>query len=195
VFGLAVLNDAKYGFDVLGGELGVTAVRSPIFAHHEPTIPKPAIRYQYQDQGLQRFRLALVPHRGGATEAGLTRLAVEHNEPSTVLIESFHDGDLPLAASHGSVSPDNVIVGALKVAEDGDGLIVRLAETAGRSADARVELPGWDRTIEAAMGPWEVRTFLVRADGGEPVETDLLERPVDDVASAPAGDGEAGAAD
>jgi alpha-mannosidase len=46
VFGLAVLNDAKYGFDVLGGELGVTAVRSPIYAHHEPTIPNPAIRYQ-----------------------------------------------------------------------------------------------------------------------------------------------------
>ena len=38
-FGLAVLNDGKYGFDILDGELGVTAVRSPIYAHHEPTVP------------------------------------------------------------------------------------------------------------------------------------------------------------
>jgi alpha-mannosidase len=65
------------------------------------------------------------------------------------------------------------------VAEDGDGLVVRLAETAGRAADARVELPGWNRSIDVAIGPWEVRTFRVpRAGEAAPVETDLLERPL-----------------
>ena len=37
--GLAVLNDGKYGFDVVDGSIGVTAVRSPIYAHHDPAEP------------------------------------------------------------------------------------------------------------------------------------------------------------
>ncbi len=155
----------------------MTAVRSPIFAHHEPTIPKEGVRYQYQDQGQQRFRLALVPHRGAWSEAGLTRRAIEHNQPPTVLIESHHDGDLPLVASYGTVEPSSVVVGALKVAEDGGDLVVRVAETEGRAVDAVAELPAWDRRLETRLGPWQIRTFRIPAEG-EPVETDLLERPL-----------------
>ncbi len=182
-FGLAALNDAKYGFDIHGGELGVTAVRSPIFAHHEPTIPRPNIRYQHQDQGLQRFELSLVPHRGAWAEAGLTRLAVEHNQPPTVLVESFHDGELPLAASWASVEPYHLVLGAVKAAEDGDDVIVRVVETAGRPAAARVELPAWGRTIAFHIGPFEIRTFRVPREAAlDAVESDLLERPLDGVA-------------
>ena len=92
--GLAVLNDGKYGFDILDGELGVTAVRSPIYAHHEPTVPTEGVRYQFQDQGLQRFTLWLVPHRGDWRDGGLTRRALELNQRPTVLVESFHAGPL-----------------------------------------------------------------------------------------------------
>lgn len=72
-FGLAILNNAKYAFDIQASDPGVTAARSPIFAHHEPLIPDPSLSYQFQDQGVQRFSLALLPHRGGWADAGLTR--------------------------------------------------------------------------------------------------------------------------
>ena len=64
--GLSVLNDAKYGFDVLAGTVGITAVRSPIYAWHDPGGAggrTPSKRYQ--DQGHQRFRYALLPTRNG----------------------------------------------------------------------------------------------------------------------------------
>jgi alpha-mannosidase len=186
-WGLAVLNDAKYGFDVHGGELGVTATRSPIYAHHEPTVPKEGVRYQFQDQGLQRFTLALVPHRGTWADGGVTRRAIELNQPPTALLESYHPGPLPLRASYASVTPEHVVLGAVKEAEDGDDLVVRVAETAGRAATARVEFPAWDRSFELEIGPYQVRTFLVPRDGGRPVaESDLIERPLDQPARATA---------
>ena len=177
--GLAVLNDGKYGFDIKAGELGVTAVRSPIFAHHEPTAPRAGVRYQYQDQGLQRFMLRLVPHRGGWAEAGLARRAAELNQPATVIIESFHDGPLPLTASYASAEPANIAVGAVKVAEDADDLVVRIVETAGRRADARIDIPVLRRAIAARVEAFQIRTFRVPVDpASEVVEVDLLERPV-----------------
>ena len=178
-FGLAVLNDAKYGFDIHEGELGVTAVRSPIYAHHEPTIPRDGVRYQHQDIGFQRFTLRLVPHRGGWADAGLTRRAAELNQRSTALLESFHDGPLPLTTSWVSVSPDHLVLGAVKLAEDGDDLVVRVVETAGRAADARIELPAWNRAVDLPIEPFQIRTLRIPRDpGGEAIEVDLLERPI-----------------
>jgi alpha-mannosidase len=178
-FGLAVLNDAKYSFDIHEGELGVTAVRSPIYAHHEPTEPRAGVRYQYQDQGMQRFTLRLLPHRGGWAAAGLTRRAAELDMPVTVLVESAHDGPLPTTASYTTVEPEHLVLGSLKFAEEGDDLIVRVVETAGRGARARVDLPVWGRAVEFDIGRFEIRTFrLARDPGVEAVEVDLIERPV-----------------
>jgi alpha-mannosidase len=158
----------------------VTAVRSPIYAHHEPAVPREGVRYQFQDQGLQRFTLALVPHAGRWTDADLTRQASELNRRPTVLFESFHDGPLPGAASFVSIEPEHLVLGALKVAEDGDDLVLRIVETVGRAADARVTLPARDRELLFPIGPFEIRTFRVpRGRSSEPIEVDLLERPLE----------------
>jgi alpha-mannosidase len=186
--GLAVLNDGKYGFDILDGELGVTAVRSPIYAHHEPTVPTEGVRYQFQDLGLQRFTLWLVPHRGDWQDGGLTRRALELNQRPTLLVESSHAGPLGRTASFVSVEPERVIVGAVKQAEDGDDIVIRLAETTGRAATARVRFPAWGGSFETEIGPFEVRTFRVPAGGsGEAVETDLLERRLEQPDDSEAG--------
>jgi alpha-mannosidase len=178
-FGVAVLNDAKYGFDVLDGELGVTAVRSPIYAHHEPMVPREGVRYQFQDQGVQRLTLRLVPHRGAWSDAKLTRRAMALNQRPTVLIESRHQGSRPATASFVSVEPENVIVAAVKGAEDGDGLVLRVVETAGRRAAARIALGDRGQAIALDIGPFEIRTVRAPADPSrEPFETDLLERPI-----------------
>ncbi|MEA2519758.1 MAG: alpha-mannosidase [Chloroflexota bacterium] len=179
VAGLAVLNDAKYSFDIDGGALGVTAVRSPIYAHHEPALPSDGVRYQFQDQGIQRFTLSLVPHRGPWTAAALTRRAAELNQRATVLIESFHDGPLAPTGSYVSVEPDHVVLRAVKIAEEGDELVIRVVETAGRAASAEVRFPAWDRELAFEIGAFEIRTFRLPRDPTAPAfETDLLERPL-----------------
>jgi alpha-mannosidase len=137
------------------------------------------VRYQYQDQGQQRFTLALLPHRGSWADAGVTRRALELNQRPTVLLESYHDGPLPQRNSFVAVEPGNLVVGALKIAEGGDDLIVRVVETSGRAAAARIDLPGWGRDIRFEISPFQIRTFRVPRDPGLPIaETDLLERPL-----------------
>jgi alpha-mannosidase len=176
-FGLSVVNDAKYAFDVIDGDIGITAVRSPIYAHHEPAIPRPDTRYAFQDQGIQRFTLGLLAHRGGWADAGATREALLINQRPTVLLESFHDGPLPQTGSFLAVEPETVVAGAVKLAEDGDDLVVRVVETAGRSAPARIRLPAWDRDVAFDIRPFEIRTFRIPRDrAADVVETDLLER-------------------
>jgi alpha-mannosidase len=172
--GLAVLNDAKYGHDVRGGSIGVTAVRSPVWAWHEPKELDPDATYEYMDQGRQDFALRLVPHAGDWRAAGVVRLAAELNQPPYALLESYHDGDLPPLASHASADADNVAISVVKGGEDADGsLVVRAYETAGRSAHARLEVLG--RIWEADFGPAEIKTFRLPASGEAAAEVNLLE--------------------
>ena len=179
-FGLSVLNDAKYGFDVIDGDIGVTAVRSPIYAHHEPATPRADTRYAYQDQGIQRFTLGLLPHRGGWADAGAAREALVINQrpisPPGVVPRWPPGADRPRSWPS---SPRTVVAGAIKLAEDGDDLVVRAVETAGRAAPARIVLPAWDREVTFDIAPFEIRTFRIPRDPSQPVaETDLLERPL-----------------
>jgi alpha-mannosidase len=172
--GLAVLNDAKYGYDVRGGEIGISAVRSPVWAWHDPRELEEGGDFEYMDQGRQTFVVRLVPHDGDWRAAGVPRLAAELNQPPFALIESYHDGPLPQRASHASDGGGDAVVTVVKLAEDGGAWIVRAVETAGRAGSARLELFG--RTIDADFGAHEIKTLLVPRDGGEARETDLLER-------------------
>ncbi|MBB4909770.1 alpha-mannosidase [Actinophytocola algeriensis] len=172
--GLAVLNDGKYGHDVLGGDIGVTAARSPVYAWHEPKELDPEELYTFQDQGRQEFTCRLVPHGGDWRAASVVRLAAELNQPAFPLLESYHDGDLPAVRSFMAVSDGSVVPTVLKAAEDGDALVVRAYETAGRACDATIEVLG--RTVTASFGPAEIKTFLVPHDVDAPVvETDMIE--------------------
>jgi alpha-mannosidase len=129
------------------------------------------------DQGRQNFLVRLVPHAGDWRAAGIVRRAAELNQPPFALIETFHDGPLPQRRSFADDGGGDVVMTVLKGAEDGDGsVVVRAYESAGRAAHATIELPLLGRTIEAAFGAHEIKTFRVPRDGDEPVaEVSLLE--------------------
>jgi len=175
--GLSVLNDSKYGHDARGGDIGMTAARSPIYAWHEPKEYDADGVYEYLDQGLQELTYRLVPHDGDWRAAGTVRLAAELNQPAFPLLESYHAGELPQQSSYAAVDGDDVVLTVVKAAEDGDGaLIVRAYETAGRASRATIALPLAGRTIEAEFAAYEVKTFRIPRDPEAPlVETDLLE--------------------
>jgi alpha-mannosidase len=165
--GLTVINDAKYGYDVRGGNVGISGVRSPVWAWHDPRELEEGGDFEHMDIGRQSFVVRLVPHAGDWRDAGVVRLAAELNQPPYALIETYHDGPLPQRRSFGDDGGGDVVVTVVKRAEDGDGYTVRAVETAGRFADARLEILG--TTIEASFGPNEIKTFV----NGK--ETDLLE--------------------
>jgi alpha-mannosidase len=164
--GLAVLNDAKYGYDVRGGDVGISAVRSPVWAWHDPRELEEGGDFEYMDLGRQRFTVRLVPHAGDWRAADVVRLAAELNQPPFALIETYHDGPLPQCRSFANDGGGDVVLTVLKQGEDG-GVAVRAYESGGRDAAARLEVLG--QTIDAEFGANEIKTFV---DGRE---TDLLE--------------------
>jgi alpha-mannosidase len=174
-YGLSLLNDGKYSFDVSGHEMSMTVLRSPIYAHHDPAVPHPGEAYAFIDQGVQQFTYVLLPH-AGSWNAETVRRAAELNAPPIALVETYHAGTLPQQASF--VVPDqaNIVVSAVKRAEDGDDIIVRAYEIARTATRAIIRLPQWGRAIEAAFGPCEIKTFCVPKDRARPVaETNMIE--------------------
>jgi len=177
VYGLSLLNDSKYSFDVYNKTLSMTVLRSPIYAHHDPFVPSADDNYVFIDQGVQQFTYTLLPHPGSWETAGTVQAAMELNQRPVTLIETYHPaGTLPQCASFLVSDQDNVVVTAVKRAEDNDDLVVRCYETAKVQTDATLRLPSWQRVIEATFRPCEIKTFRVPKDAALPVvETNLLE--------------------
>jgi alpha-mannosidase len=171
--GLAVINDAKYGYDVRRGDIGVSAVRSPVWAWHDPRELEQEGDFEYMDQGRQTFLVRFVPHAGDWREAGVVRLAAELNQPPFALIETFHEGALPQRASYAQDGGGSVVLTVVKRAEEGDAFVIRAYESTGRATRARLHV--LDSAFDADFGPHEIKTFRVPRDGGEVVETDLIE--------------------
>jgi alpha-mannosidase len=170
--GLSVITDSKYGYDARGGDIGISAVRSPVWAWHAPRELEQDGDFEYMDLGRQTFLVRLVPHAGDWREADVVRRAAELNQPQFALIETFHEGPLPQRASHGSDDAGGVMLSVLKGGEDG-GYAVRAFETTGRGLEATLTVLG--RTIEANFAAHEIKTFVLPRKGGDPLETDLLE--------------------
>ena len=57
------------------------------------------------------------------------------------MVTTAHAGSLPAEHSFASVSPENVVLTAVKKAEDANGLIFRIYEWAGKDATAEFHVP------------------------------------------------------
>ncbi len=177
LYGLSILNDGKYGADVNVRDIGLTVLRSPIYAHHMPLVPDPEGFYSFIDQGIQHFGYSLLPHAGGWEQAHIVRRAAELNQRPVVIVETFHpQGTLPQSDSYLQVDQGNIIVSVVKQAEDNDDIVLRAYETDQTSTHAAICLPKLGRIIEADYGPCEIKTFRVPRNKSRPVvETNLLE--------------------
>ncbi len=173
--GISILNTGSYSVDGRERSLRITAVRSPVFAHHDPIEATGNVRFQ--DQGIHEFSFELLPH-GRNWRAETARRAELLNGPLILSWEGTHDGSLPKASRKIiAVSADNVMVTALKPAETGGGLIVRAFEAAGVATDVRISLPPLKRTWKASFHGGEVKTFLVPKRGRSRIrEVDFTER-------------------
>ena len=148
-YGVALLNDCKYGHDIRGSVMRLSLLRAP--THPDPTA----------DRGRHRFTYALMPHSGDFREAGVIQAAEDLNAALRTV-----RGNLPSEQRRSLVEIDTpeVIVEAIKRAEDSDAVIVRLYEAWGRRCHAQVRT-----TLEAS-----------RAHLCDLLERDLEEVPVRD---------------
>ena len=160
-YGLTVLNDAKYGYSVQDNDLRVSIVRGAVFAQHRPWPLQPGHEYIWQDQGIQTFRMVLAPHAGTWQDAGVVRMAEEFTAPVPVLYQGIHKGTRALSGSFLSVDVPDVVVSDVKQAEDGNDLIIRCYETAGRATKASLDLGLVHRHWTGQFHPLEIKTLRV----------------------------------
>ncbi|MDF2629729.1 MAG: putative alpha-mannosidase [Symbiobacteriaceae bacterium] len=166
LYGVALINDCKYGADVMGGEARLSILRSPIYGNGNrgATPVRPTDRYL--DQGVQEVRWALVPHAGPWQAAPVVQAAQDLNEPMVFVREYAHAGDLPKRHSFLTIEPpDAVIVSALKQAEEGDDLVLRVYEHRGRQATARVRLPLAKADFQLEARPHQIKSYRIAPDG------------------------------
>ena len=142
-YGAAVLNDGRYGHSIEGNTVGISLLRSP--AHPDP----------YADEGEHQFTYSLFPFEGSWHEAGVMREAQDLNRPLDA-VPAAVSGEPWRAATLSGVP---LALGALKGAEDGDGLVLRAYEPHGARGAIGLQLPGgWAATgaldgLEDPAGP------------------------------------------
>jgi alpha-mannosidase len=175
-YGLAVINDAKYGYSVQDNDMRISIARSAVFAQHQPRKLEPNGEYLWQDQGEQTFRMLLAPHAGAWQEAGIVRWAEEFTAPLPLIYQGIHAGIRPPSGSFLSVDAPDVVVSVVKKAEEGDDLILRCYETAGRPTAASLDLGLVKRRWSGNFHPLEIKTLRVPLAGGEIREVNLLEQ-------------------
>ncbi len=119
-YGVALLNDGKYGHSARGTMLGISLLKSPLY-------PDPLA-----DEGEHRFTYSLLPHPGDWTAAGVSREAFALNSPLFAAV----NGGAP--ARYGFVATEGLDLGlgGFKRAEDGRGVILRLYEPHGARGPA-----------------------------------------------------------
>ena len=127
--GFSLINESKYGYDAKGNVLRLSLLRSP-------KSPDPDA-----DQGHHHFSYSLYPHAGDWKQALTMRRGYEFNYKLEGSQVDAHGGRLGANHSYVSVAAESVVLTALKKAEDGDGLLLRFCEWAGKSGEAEITVP------------------------------------------------------
>jgi alpha-mannosidase len=127
--GFSLINNSKYGYDAKGNVLRLSLLRSPAW-------PDPDA-----DRGHHDFSYSLYPHAGTWKQALTVHRGYEFNYKLEAEQLEGHEGILPPQQSFVSAVPENVVLTAMKKAEDGNGLILRFYEWAGKNTDVQVTLP------------------------------------------------------
>lgn len=165
-YGVSLLNNCKYGHDIKDNVMRLTLLKSA--THPDPV----------QDQGEQNFTYSLLPHSGDFIDGNTVKHAYELNQPlksikgmlkSEVKKQLFKFNDA------------NILVDAIKKAEDEDMIIIRFHDYSGSrqnvSIDSDYEITGWmetnlmekpienlrnENSINVVVNPYEIKTLMIK---------------------------------
>lgn len=173
-FGLTVINDAKYGYNVLENDMRISVARSAVYAHHNPRVLDMNAEHLWMDQGIQTFRMLLVSHKGSWKDCNIPAKAEEFISPLVLIYQGIHSGKMPKSGSFLSVDVPNAVVSAIKQSENGEDTIIRMVETFGALATVTLDLKFVNRSWIGNLGPFEIKTLRLDKKGSVR-EVNLLE--------------------
>jgi alpha-mannosidase len=129
-YGVALLNDCKYGYDIAGNVIRLSLLRSS-------TWPDPVA-----DRGHHRFTYRLFPHAGDLRDAGVIDAGYDLNVPLRTVPATPHPGSLATTGSLVSVDAAHVVVEVVKPCDDDpDAIVIRMYEAWGRRGPVTLSGP------------------------------------------------------
>ncbi|GCE23532.1 alpha-mannosidase [Dictyobacter kobayashii] len=168
-YGVALLNDCKYGHKITQNILDLNLLRSP--SHPDPVA----------DRAEHDFTYALYPHAGNHITGNVVRAGYELNVPLQYAQGQPQQGQ-PTASSFVQVAAENVVVETIKKAEENNDIVVRLYESSGAGTHTAVtintplkavsstnlleeveqHLQPQDNTVEINFKPFEIVTLRIQ---------------------------------
>lgn len=166
-YGVSLLNDCKYGHDVLGNVMRITLVKSGVD-------PDPNA-----DNNVHRFSYALYPHEGHVKDSLTVEMGYRFNHPS--IVRECTGGGAQEAFGFIKVYANHAVLDTMKRAEDSGDIIVRFYQSKNvrelvnvvleREAERIEETDMLERTVGAVkrtesgfaftLEPFKVRTFRI----------------------------------
>ncbi len=155
-YGVAVLNNCKYGYDIHSSVIGITLLRSP----NCPDITA--------DKGIHDFTYSYYPHKNGWQDGGVVREAFALNLPPHAYLRGAQTGALPETYAFIQTNRGDIVIDAVKPAQDGNGVIIRLYESESRRGNVNLTLNlPFDTVRECSMMEEDLENSEVkRTDGG-----------------------------
>jgi alpha-mannosidase len=169
-YGVALLNDSKFGHDIKDSTMRLSLLKSSIMPNPEA------------DKEKHSFVYSLYPHSGDWKESKVVNMAYSLNCPMYVKVEQPHEGELVNNMSFIKVNKDNVVVEVIKKAEESDDVVVRLYECHNKRTKVACELfrsfkevvecdlmenytnkvNTNNKIFEFEIKPYEIKTFKIK---------------------------------
>lgn len=173
-YGVALLNDCKYGYDIHDGVMMLSLLKSA-------TYPDPQA-----DLGIMKCTYSVYAHEGTANICDLYALAYDLNNPMRAIEATGAKDLIPLEFCFVQCNRPNVLCEVIKEAEDSEDLVVRLFECQNSTTNTTItfgvdvekvclcdmnenkiqELTLNGRSVELNFHGFEIHTLMVTTQKG-----------------------------
>jgi alpha-mannosidase len=175
---LSCINNGTYGSDFKDGELRLTLLRSPGYSSHpiDDRQVLPTDRFMPRsDQGERLFHFWLNAGPRGVRLAAVDREALARNE-APMALSFFPAGQGKALKPLATLSDGVVQITAIKKAEKGNAMIVRLFNPTGRTRTTTLALPCLRTRKKLTLGKYEIRTLKIGVKTRKWADVNLLEK-------------------
>ena len=168
-YGVSLLNDCKYGYDIKDNVMSLSLLRSPKSPNQDA------------DREQHYFTYSIYPHGDDFRKANTINEAYMLNCPLIGVIVEKGKGKLDSSYSYINVNKENIVIEALKKCEYDNDLIVRMYESFNKTTNAIVtmtnkidkvfecdmleniikEITVTGKSFEVTINPFEIKTYKV----------------------------------
>lgn len=126
-YGIALINDSKYGGYVKEGKMSLSLLKSSTYPYPEA------------DKCIHKFSYVLAPHLGDFRQGDIVNKSYDFN--NRLYVAKAKGEFLPAEKSFFNVDKNNVIIETVKLSEDGNGYVVRLYDSFNSKTSVKLSLP------------------------------------------------------